>query len=417
MTAIYAVWNNSGFSLASDSNQTATQKDQTWVDPVEKIILLKDHQVAIGAAGDAMHENIEINEIIRSWEKQLPTDGYALLEDFFVDFAVWYANQEFNFSHIDVELIRDYSLAQFKGCQEIYANEISLGDVDLLLSNFFENESTGRTSLNIYGLGWPDFVNDDELENFDALDLTVEKIQNVQDLRDKLWSKLREFDSPENSKTSFHIKNHIDFESTILPVVLGSFLQAYGRDFDETNEMDQTLVTLIFSRLENCLDFDLPVKIFFIGYGNRDWLPAGITFEIGPSLYSVPRIKVQDYSSPKYNWFVAVAVDSAVDQLTRGHSRERHQEILEIVEKYIVPGNEEQFEHDLIELGNNQFRESVRRLDFFTLERLEFVSRLFVQIEALKSYLDEPLQGVGGDTKVISLTKTTRRVNLYKELG
>lgn len=51
MTAIYAVWNNYGFALASDSNQTATQTDQTWVDPVEKIILLRDHQVAVAAAG------------------------------------------------------------------------------------------------------------------------------------------------------------------------------------------------------------------------------------------------------------------------------------------------------------------------------------------------------------------------------
>jgi hypothetical protein len=93
MTAIYAVWNNYGFALASDSNQTATQTDQTWVDPVEKIILLHNHQVAVAAAGSAMHEDIEINEIIRSWESQLPTAGFQKLDDYFIDFSLWFAGQ------------------------------------------------------------------------------------------------------------------------------------------------------------------------------------------------------------------------------------------------------------------------------------------------------------------------------------
>ena len=417
LTAIYAVWNNYGFSLASDSNQTATQKGQTWVDPVEKIILLKDHQVAIGAAGNAMHENIEINEIIRSWEKQLPTDSYPQLEDYFIDFAVWYAKQEFNFSHTDIEDIREYSLSRFKSFHEEYSKQISQGVVDALLDKFFEDENMDRTSLNIFGLGWSDFSSEAELEVTEPPTLLTEKIQNVQNLREKLWQNLQEVSSPVNFKNSFHIIDHPDFESTILPVVLESFLEVFGRDFDETIEMDQTLVTFIFSLLENDLEFDLPVKIFFIGYGNDDWLPSGISFELASSFYSVPRIKVSDYSSPKYNWYVALAVDSAVMQLTRGHSQKRHEEILAMAEEHIVPGHEDQFAIDLIEIANNQFHESVRRLDFFTLERLEFVSRLFVQIEALKSYLDEPVQGVGGDTKVITLTKTTRRVNLYKELS
>ena len=88
-----------------------------------------------------------------------------------------------------------------------------------------------------------------------------------------------------------------------------------------------------------------------------------------------------------------------------------------MAQKHIMEGHEEEFYSDLRAIVDNQFQESVRRLDFLTLERLEFVSRLFVQIEALKSYLDEPVQGVGGDTKVISMTKTTRKERVFKELG
>ena len=69
MTAIFAVWNNYGFSLASDSNQTGSKDNQTWVDPVEKIIMLENHQIAIGAAGNSFHSGVEVNEIFRSWGK------------------------------------------------------------------------------------------------------------------------------------------------------------------------------------------------------------------------------------------------------------------------------------------------------------------------------------------------------------
>jgi hypothetical protein len=81
MTAIFAVWNNYGFSLASDSNQTGSKDNQTWVDPVEKIIMLEKHQIAIGGAGNSFHSGVEVNEIFRTREKSLPEEGFAVLED------------------------------------------------------------------------------------------------------------------------------------------------------------------------------------------------------------------------------------------------------------------------------------------------------------------------------------------------
>jgi hypothetical protein len=177
------------------------------------------------------------------------------------------------------------------------------------------------------------------------------------------------------------------------------------------------MISVVLALIENRMEFQSDVKILMVGYGNQDWLPTGISFEINESYCRVPRIKVSDYSNPNFNWYVALAVDSAVWQLTRGHSRLRHQEINEMAKQFLKEEHENDFYAGMREIANKQFRESVRRLDFLTLERLEFVSRLFVQIEALKSYLDEPVQGVGGDTKVISMTKTTRKVRVFKELG
>ena len=108
---------------------------------------------------------------------------------------------------------------------------------------------------------------------------------------------------------------------------------------------------------------------------------------------------------------------SAVSQLTRGHTTEREQEIIEMAEPHLKKDHGAEFAQGLSQIANAKFQNSVKRLDFLTLDRLEFVSRLFVQIEALRSYLDEPVPGVGGDTKVISMTKTTRKERVFKELG
>ena len=86
MTAIFAVWNNYGFSLAADSNQTAQKDNQTWVDPVEKILMLEKHQIAFGATGSTFHQGVEVNEIFRSWEKSLDNQEFDSFNEYFLNF-------------------------------------------------------------------------------------------------------------------------------------------------------------------------------------------------------------------------------------------------------------------------------------------------------------------------------------------
>lgn len=416
MTAIFTVWNNYGFALASDSNQTAAQKNQTWIDPVEKIIMLQNHQVALGAAGKSMFNGIEINEIIRSWEKLLPSAGYPMLEDYFVDFACWFALQEFSRSTTSHESYSSFCKSMFEIFRDDYAEELISGDTDEFLEAFFTNENLRRNKLNIFGDGWDDFANPDEL-NTDVENTNTMKRQLIEDLHIKIARGIHELKAYERNKICQHINQHPQFQTVIFPATLEIFNEVFGRPFEASSENDQLLVTLVFSKLENDLNFDLPIKFLMVGYGNNEWLPSGITFDAIESYYSVPRIRINDYSNPRYNWYLALAVDSAVDQLTRGHSRERAYEVLEMAKPHLKKGHEEQFDTNLQVIANEKFHSSLERLDYLTLERLEFVSRLFVQIEALKSFLDEPVPGVGGDTKVIAMTKSIRREKHFKELG
>ena len=417
MTAIYTVWNNYGFAFASDSNQTASQKNQTWIDPVEKIIMLKNHQIAVGAAGKSMHAGIEINEIIRSWEKFLPSGGYPMLEDYFVDFVCWFMLQEFTKTDtVSTETFISYCRPTFETFRDEYASEIAAQDASALIDTLFMDFRLNRNKLNIYGEAWEDFADPNELIT-NADNVNTLKRQLIENAHMKVSQKIHNLRSSSGIKIYLHISEHPDFETSILPKTLEVFGEVFGRKFDVKNEIDQLMVTFLFSRLENDLNFNPPVSFLMVGYGNDDWQPSGISFDIFSSYYNVPRIRVHDYSNPNYNWYVALAVDSAVDQLTRGHSRDRAQEILEMAKPHLKKGHVDQFGADLQEMAHEKFHSSLERLEILTLDRLEFVSRLFVQIEALKSFLDEPVPGVGGDTKVISMTKTTRREKHFNELG
>ena len=416
MTAIYTVWNNYGFALASDSNQTAAQKDQTWVDPVEKILLLKNHQIAIGAAGNAMHEDIEVNEIVRSWEKQLPDQGFPKLEDYFIDFAFWFANQKFNNSYTAPDTYIEFAHRKFETYKLYSSMQTDPSDVEEFLELHVRNAKVGRFASNLFGSAWDFYANEDEL--FENATTTLEKKnRHVQNIREQIAANGKLLKPISGTNEFPHIMDQADFDEDLTLKLLESFESVFQRKFDESNSIDAVYLQKIFEELENDLDFVFEVNFQIVGYGNDDWFPTGIQFDVTESLSGVPRIKICDYSTPNYNWYLALAQNSAVSQLTRGHTTEREQEIIEMAEPHLKKDHGAEFAQGLSQIANAKFQNSVKRLDFLTLDRLEFVSRLFVQIEALRSYLDEPVPGVGGDTKVISMTKTTRKERVFKELG
>lgn len=406
MTAIYAVWNNIGFSLASDSNQSVQQDNQTWIDPVEKILMLEKHQIAIGGAGAALHQGIEVNEMFRTWERTIPDSGFEIFDDYFLSFARWYASQKFAVQNDDYDVFREQVAYWFdEFCLFLQTDIPSPAEIDEIL---FPHLQSTRTLLNFYGEHWDVFAEEGELED--------SVLSDVYNAFQRLHDVYQQNNQGNSDETSFNISAHPDFPSEISEILVDLFQEKFKITFDEENDSHQRIVELCLLQLENQIYVDCPVKFLMIGYGKSDWLAKGITFEFSQTFFGVPRLRLTHYSNPNQNWYLALAIETAVHQLTSGHSRERGAEILELAAPHLKNGHAENFETELNQLMNQRFHSSLARIESLTLGRLEFVSRLFVQIEALKSFLDEPVPGVGGDTQVISMTKTTRRQKYYREL-
>lgn len=407
MTAVFAVWNNYGFSLASDSNQTSQMDNQNWVDPVEKAFMLENHQIAIAGAGAALHQGVEVNEIFRTWELTLSQEGFGTLEEYIVDFANWFSEQKFASNGSSIESLRGDLEYWFTDLRSIFLEHGESITTSFLEEQFYAKNASLRIYLNLFGNAWETLAKyDDSLD-----DVTSSKYLKIQEIRDRLVAHNQLLN--EDLKFDFEQDGLLEHETS--DAVTSEFLEVFGRDFDESSEIDLKILELTFIMIENTsLDED-PIEILMIGYGREDWLPSSFQFNIQPKFFGIPRLFFSNYSNPNFNWYVMIAVDTAVYELTRGISRERRADIDELILKYLDESALEDFTRELNEKLIEKFQSTLSKIEHLTIERLEFVSRLFVQIEALKSFLDQPIAGVGGDTKVISMTKNSRRERNFKE--
>jgi len=407
MTAIFAVWNNYGFSLASDSNQTSKMNNQNWVDPVEKALMLKNHQIAIAAAGRSFHQGVEVNEIFRTWETTLDSEDFGSLEEYFLDFVDWFLEQDFPANESSIPSLAgdlNFWFTEIKNIILEHDNSIS---PELLEECLFTKHQSSRTDLNLFGNSWEILADKEETIN-NVVSMKYSKMQDIRDLL--LVDRLHlqgdsKFGLIENETLAEETSNAVESE----------FLEVFGRNFDQSSELDVKIMVLTFCMIENlCLD-ESPIDILMIGFGREDWLPSAFQFSIHPKFFGIPRLFISDYSNPNLNWYMKIAIDNAVYELTRGISRERRSEIGALVMKRLDESSADEFASELNIMLDEKFQSTLSKVDHLTIDRLEYVSRLFVQIEALKSFLDQPVAGVGGDTKVISMTKTSRRERFFTE--
>jgi hypothetical protein len=407
MTAVFAVWNNYGFSLASDSNQTSEMYDQNWVDPVEKAFMLENHQIAIAGAGASFHQGVEVNEIFRTWELTLSEEGFSTLEEYLVDFANWFSEQKFASNGSSIESLRGDLEFWFTDLRDIFLEHGESITTSFLEDIFYAKHASVRTYLNLFGNAWETLAKDDD----SSTDIVSKKYLKIQEIRDRLVAC-----NPllkEDLKFNFEQDGLLEHETS--DAVKLEFSEVFGRAFDDSSELDLKILELTINMIENTTLDEDQIEILMIGYGRKDWLPSSFQFNIQPKFFGIPRLFFSNYSNPNYNWYVTIAIDTAVYELTRGISRERRGEVDELVLKYLDESSREQFANELDEKLNEKFQSTLSKIEHLTIERLEFVSRLFVQIEALKSFLDQPIAGVGGDTKVISMTKNSRRERNFKE--
>lgn len=408
MTAIFAIWNNYGFSLASDSNQTASKDNQTWVDPVEKIIMLEGHQIAIGAAGDSMYAGVEINEIFRTWQKVLPEKGFPELSDYFVHFANWLSTQSLSSEGSNYSGLQNLVRSCFETINTNLLEASGSALTEEVTREIILSYSPERDALNLYGPDWEfyssiaDEERDSELSSDSNFDVLREKLLNL---------------NPNIRIASWFGNNQSEIDENVIEQITPVFQEVFQREFNAESELDIDILGLTIDLISN-LSYDKSenLEILFVGYGELDWKPYGISFKLYSKFFGLSRLHLTKFSNPDINWYMSIAIDKAIEELTHGISTDRVTDITEIASEYMDATQIEEFSGKINQQSNDKFHKSLAKIDYVTIDRLEFLSKLFVQIEALKSFLDQPVPGVGGDVKVITMTKTTKRQKHFREL-
>ena len=263
------------------------------------------------------------------------------------------------------------------------------------------------SAFNLLGPNWDLYAS--------VSDTLHEELSYTDELSDELRAKLIT-QNPEIESFNWIFDENDELDSEVMNEILPIFAEVYERELDFSNDSDIDILNVAISLVSNIsFSVDDDLEVIFIGYGENDWLPSGISFNLYTSIFGLRRLQISKYSNPNINWYMSIAVDAAITELAHGVSGDRLTQIMEIASEYIEESTIGDFTEKIHKQSNEKFHKTLSKIDFLTIDRLEYVSKLFVQIEALKSFLDQPVPGVGGDIRVISMTKNTRRLKHFKE--
>lgn len=406
MTAIFAMWNRYGFALAGDSNQSVTAEEKTiWLDPVEKVFKVDGHQIAFAASGAGAIDGVEVNELVREWQRQLIGER-PTLEEYVEDFLLWFYKQELPIrynahnpavlqSHL--EKLRDRT--EFANIQNMTREEI--------VQIWYEEiapKSIELSEINLFGRNFSAFDANEELVTEDQLitNFAVD-IQGKIDESESQSSRIYEFMEALN-------RNAVEVFPAVFEVA-----------FDVDSEWQNALLELFYLYMENTLpqitNDSSEAKFLFMGYGSTDWIPKAVVLHVFNSYCRIPQVGVFRITSPETAWYLSLAVDIATDQLIHGYNEGNFQEIDQVAQPHLKKGHAEKFLGDLRGVSRQKIHETLKKMERLTVERLEFLARSMVQLESLRSYLDQPLPGVGGDIQVVTMTKSKSTVKIYPEFS
>ena len=146
-----------------------------------------------------------------------------------------------------------------------------------------------------------------------------------------------------------------------------------------------------------------------VGFGNDDPSPTAYSLRLYDNLSDVPRIMIEEMSQPHDIWWWAIGVTASVNRLFRGYSRD----LLE--HSSFTSTQKEKLEKHLDEYSERRIESMRGKVSMLSVERMTYIARMFVELEALESYLQTPLPGVGGDISVVSMTKSRRFDKIFSE--
>ena len=407
MTAIFAMWNKYGFALAGDSNASVGPGGKPdWVDPVEKVFKVDGHQIAFAASGDAAIDGVEVNELVREWQRQLIGER-PTLEEYVEDFLLWFYKQELpiRYNSDDPEMLQTY-LEELRDRTE-FANVQNMARDEIVQIWYDEiaPKSVYLWEINVFG------------RNFSAFDANEELSEEERVITDFASDIQRKINESENQNS-----REYQFMEAAKKNAVEVFPFVFGVEYDDESEWQSSVLELYYLWIENTWlqiagEMGSEAKFLFMGYGSTDWIPKAVVLHVFNSYCRIPQVGVFRITSPETAWYLSLAVDIATDQLIHGYNEGNFQEIDQVAQPHLKKGHAEEFLGDLRGVSRQKIHETLKKMERLTVERLEFLARSMVQLESLRSYLDQPLPGVGGDIQVVTMTKSKSTVKVYPEFS
>ena len=407
MTAIFALWNANGFSLAADSNQTISEPGQIWIDPVQKIFSLENHQVAFGGAGDASVDLVDVNVLVSTWSKKISAP-LPFLEDYVVSFLEWFNDQNLPSAQPTLDATEfDENLEEAVNALNEGFPNYKKADPEQILEFLATALIVPKNvlGLNIYGGRYSQLeINNLSYESeVDALSYGKISDINTRVRNHRINSENYRISMAESRE------RYLARASQVFPEIVGD-------TFDPTLGWHVALIDSLIEIHENLVFPDASfARCMLIGYGEEDWIPRAVVFRMYNSDWGVRQVAIERVYDPRAQWYVSIGISSGISDLARGFSNDFQESLLEISSETLDEPTSSDLMGRLFALGRERFQQSLNRIDSLTVRRLEFVARLFVELEALKSYLNEPLPGVGGDVQYITMTKNSTKSGVYHE--
>ena len=382
MTAIFAVWNRTGFAVAADQSVAITgsvngQEQTMWTDVSSKLLTVEGHGIVVAAAGTATLNGIPILRLMDRWaatlQAQLPT-----VNDYALNLLTWLG---------DASVPGDWSGDWLMG-----------GRIRRILRSFLvAPESTERMPLS-------------EVESAVAA-WTAQESHNFYAKPDYGWIE-RELASDPTPRREYFLKTLLTFvppaqgtavaaeRARLASLVEEQFAEVFTKPFDENDPWEAAVRDLLAQYLTQCIDDEgHPISILMIGYGAADWTPSLVTLDVYQHGGGLPRAFVWEATTPEHVWYMPLAQEDQVITLLTGVSRSHRTTLSENLQ--VGEGGDT----ILDELIDSRIREMRSKINDLSVKKLEFVARSFVELESLGSFLVEDLPSVGGEVDVVSGTR------------
>ena len=126
-----------------------------------------------------------------------------------------------------------------------------------------------------------------------------------------------------------------------------------------------------------------------------------VKLSIHPFAAGLPRADIKLVANPFIVWYESLAQSDQVDLFLSGYESSYHSKVSALLPEEA----REEILAQLEELESERISEMRKKVNNLSLTKLEFVARSFVEMESLGSFLVEYLPSVGGDIKVVSMTR------------